>query len=148
MDGAFGLWAAAVARARAPAPPASSGADSWATDAHKWLNVPYDSGLAFCRDAAALRAAMASPPPPTSPRARSASRTSTLPELSRRARGVEVWAALRSLGRDGPGRPDRAHLRARPPLRRRPRAAGYEILNDVVLNQVLVSFGTPERPGG
>jgi glutamate/tyrosine decarboxylase-like PLP-dependent enzyme len=76
-------------------------ADSWATDAHKWLNVPYDSGLAFVRDANALQAAMAITAEylPTVSEQRNPS--DYTPELSRRARGVEVWAALRSLGRSG-----------------------------------------------
>src|SRR6185295_17023284 len=76
-------------------------ADSWATDAHKWLNVPYDCGLAFVRDARAMRAAMAITaeylPTETSER----NPSDYTPELSRRARGVEVWAALRTLGRTG-----------------------------------------------
>jgi glutamate/tyrosine decarboxylase-like PLP-dependent enzyme len=98
-DGAFGLWAT-VAPARAPLVAGVGEADSWATDAHKWLNVPYDSGLAFVRDAEARRAAMATA---------AAYRIQTdgrepdqyTPELSRRVRGVEVWAALKSLGRRG-----------------------------------------------
>ena len=85
----------------APRWTASELADSWATDAHKWLNVPYDSGLAFVRDADALRAAMAVTaeylPAPSGVR----NPSDFTPELSRRARGVEVWAALRSLGRSG-----------------------------------------------
>ena len=75
---------------------ASRDADSWATDAHKWLNVPYDSGLAFVRDADALRGAMSASAAYLAAAA-SASRP-VAPEMSRRARGVEVWAALRSLG--------------------------------------------------
>ena len=100
VDGAFGLWAAAAAR-RAHLLEGVALADSWATDAHKWLNVPYDSGLAFVRDAGALRAAMAVTaeylPAETGVR----NPSDYTPELSRRARGVEVWAALRSLGRSG-----------------------------------------------
>ena len=76
-------------------------ADSWATDAHKWLNVPYDSGLAFVRDAARAARGDGGRAPPTCRPASRASRTHYTPELSRRARGVEVWAALRSLGRAG-----------------------------------------------
>ena len=100
VDGAFGLWAAASPML-APMLRGVERADSWATDAHKWLNVPYDCGLAFSRDAEALRAAMAVTAeylPSDSPFRNPADFT---PELSRRARGVEVWAALRALGRDG-----------------------------------------------
>ncbi len=140
VDGAFGLWAAAVPELAALTAGMAE-ADSWATDAHKWLNVPYDSGLAFVRDPDALRAAMAITAeylPTESPQRNPADFT---PELSRRARGVEVWAALRSLGREGV-----AELVARTCRHARRFAqgfeeAGYRVLNDVVLNQVLVSFG-------
>ena len=100
VDGAFGLWAA-VAPTRAHLITGVGLADSWATDAHKWLNVPYDSGLAFVRDAPALSAAMsisADYLPTDSPHRNPSDFT---PELSRRARGVEVWAAMLSLGRNG-----------------------------------------------
>ena len=117
VDGAFGLWAAAAAR-RAHLVEGLGLADSWATDAHKWLNVPYDSGIAFVRDAEALRAAMAVTadylPAPSGVR----NPSDFTPELSRRARGVDVWAALRSLGRVGAGRPRRAQLPACRALRR------------------------------
>ncbi len=98
VDGAFGLWAAASPQL-AKLCPGLADADSWATDAHKWLNVPYDCGLAFVRDAHALRAAMAITAEylPTETTERNPS--DYTPELSRRARGVEVWAALRTLGR-------------------------------------------------
>ena len=145
VDGAFGLWAAAAPGARPSDGRRRSSADSWATDAHKWLNVPYDSGLAFVRDPAHLQRAMSVHGRLSDPGARTASPRQYTPELSRRARGIEIWAALRSLGRVGPGRPDRAHL---PPRRAAsPRgcaAAGCEVLNEVVLNQVLVSFGDAE----
>ncbi len=95
VDGAFGLWAAA-APSLAHLTAGMEEADSWATDAHKWLNVPYDSGLAFVRDAQALQAAMAITAEylPTVSEQRNPS--DYTPELSRRARGVEVWATLRS----------------------------------------------------
>ena len=111
------------AAARAPRRRASTHADSWATDAHKWLNVPYDSGLAFVRDADALRAAMAVDAPRTC-RAASRARNPSdyTPELSRRARGVEVWAALRSLGRAGLADLIERTCRHAPALRRRARA--------------------------
>jgi glutamate/tyrosine decarboxylase-like PLP-dependent enzyme len=142
VDGAFGLWAAA-SPATAGLLAGVEGADSWATDAHKWLNVPYDSGFALVTDREAVRAAMgvtAAYLPFTEDREPSAS----TPELSRRARGVEVWAALRTLGRSGVedlvDRDCRYARRFADGLRR----AGYEVLNDVVLNQVLVAFGDEE----
>jgi glutamate/tyrosine decarboxylase-like PLP-dependent enzyme len=144
IDGAFGLWAVA-APSRVYLTRGMGGADSWATDAHKWLNVPYDSGLAFVRQADALRAAMAITAeylPTESPNRNPSDYT---PELSRRARGVEVWAALRSLGRLGLSEMiDRTCRHARR-FAEGLQAAGYSVLNDVVLNQVLVSFGGPER---
>jgi glutamate/tyrosine decarboxylase-like PLP-dependent enzyme len=144
VDGAFGLWAAASPE-YSHLTRGVERADSWATDAHKWLNVPYDSGMAFVRDGEALRAAMAVTAEylPTASAERNPS--DYTPELSRRARGVEVWAALRSLGRSGVadlvGRNCRHAQRFAEGLR----AAGYQVLNDVVLNQVLVSFGEPEK---
>lgn len=144
VDGAFGLWAAA-APTRAFLASGIADADSWATDAHKWLNVPYDSGLAFVRDPENLRAAMAVTAEylPTETEQRNPS--DFVPELSRRARGVEVWAALKFLGRSGVAdlieRTCRHARRFADGLRQ----AGFTILNDVVLNQVLVSFGDPAR---
>ena len=144
VDGAFGLWA------RASAEQAHLGAgiekgDSWATDAHKWLNVPYDSGIAFVRDGDALRAAMTvtSEYLPTDTINRSPS--DYTPELSRRARGIEVWAALLALGRDGVEELVARHCRQARRFAEGLSAAGFEILNDVVLNQVLVAFGDAER---
>jgi glutamate/tyrosine decarboxylase-like PLP-dependent enzyme len=140
VDGAFGLWAAAVPSLEHLVAGLAA-ADSWATDAHKWLNVPYDSGLAFVRDGAALQAAMAITAEylPTGGAERNPA--DFTPELSRRARGVEIWAALRSLGRSGVadmigGCIDHARRFAEGL-----RAAGFEVLNEVVLNQVLVAFG-------
>ena len=143
VDGAFGLWAAA-APSCASLVDGIEDADSWATDGHKWLNVPYDNGMAFVRDAHALRAAMAITAeylPTVSEHRNPADFT---PELSRRARGVEVWAALRSLGRTGlTDLVERTCAYARR-FAEALSFAGYKVLNDVVLNQVLVSFGTPE----
>jgi glutamate/tyrosine decarboxylase-like PLP-dependent enzyme len=140
VDGAFGLWAAA-APARAHLAEGVAEADSWATDAHKWLNVPYDCGLAFARDPEALRAAMAITadylPPPSALR----NPSDYTPELSRRARGVEVWAALRALGRSGVAELVEGNCRHAARFAEGLRAAGFAVLNDVVLNQVLVSFG-------
>jgi glutamate/tyrosine decarboxylase-like PLP-dependent enzyme len=140
VDGAFGLWAAAVP-SLAHLTTGIEDADSWATDFHKWLNVPYDSGLALVRDPDALRAAMAVTAEylPTSSPFRNPS--DYTPELSRRARGVEVWAALRSLGRKGLVDLVERTCRHARRLAEGLRSAGYHVLNDVVLNQVLVAFG-------
>ncbi len=142
VDGAFGLWAA-VAPARAHLMSGVGTADSWATDAHKWLNVPYDSGLAFVRDPEPLRAAMGVTAAylPDSMMREPAAHT---PELSRRARGVEVWATIRALGRSGLADLVERDCRHATAFALGLKAAGFEILNDVVLNQVLVSFGDDE----
>jgi glutamate/tyrosine decarboxylase-like PLP-dependent enzyme len=139
VDGAFGLWAT-TATSTSPLAAGLAGADSWATDFHKWLNVPYDSGIAIVRDADALRAAMAITADylPTSEFRNPSDFT---PELSRRARGVEVWAALRSLGRAGVAELIERNCRQARRFAAGLQAAGFKILNDVVLNQVLVSFG-------
>jgi glutamate/tyrosine decarboxylase-like PLP-dependent enzyme len=143
VDGAFGLWAAAApARRRLVA--GFEGADSWAVDAHKWLNVPYDSGVVLVRDPPALRRAMAVHAAYLPPSARRDPCDYT-PELSRRARGVEVWAALRSLGRGGLADLVERTCRHASRFARGLAAAGHRVLNDVVLNQVLVSFGGDEE---
>ena len=142
VDGAFGLWAAAAPE-RAHLVAGVAAADSWATDAHKWLNVPFDSGLALVRDAEALRAAMAVTAEYLPPSGTQRNPGEYTPELSRRARGVEVWAALRSLGRRGLADVIETNCRLARRFADGLTAAGYEILNDVVLNQVLVSFGEP-----
>ncbi|MBW2596003.1 MAG: aspartate aminotransferase family protein [Deltaproteobacteria bacterium] len=143
VDGAFGLWAA-TAPSRAYLTEDIKNADSWATDAHKWLNVPYDSGLAIVRDTDALRAAMAITAEylPTSTPYRNPS--DYTPELSRRSRGVEIWAALRHLGRKGVAELIERCCRHARRFAEELGKAGYQILNEVVLNQVLVSFGDPE----
>jgi glutamate/tyrosine decarboxylase-like PLP-dependent enzyme len=144
VDGAFGLWAAA-APSRAHLIAGHEQADSWATDAHKWLNVPYDCGLAFVRDRDALQAAMAITAEylPTQSDIRNPG--DFTPELSRRARGVEVWATLRSLGRAGVAELVERNCAQARRFAERLSAAGFEILNEVVLNQVLVAFGDAER---
>jgi len=139
VDGAFGLWAAAAPRLRHLVAGVAE-ADSWATDAHKWLNVPYDSGITFVRNAAHLRDAM------TVGAAYLIAGTDRepchhTPDMSRRARGVEVWAALRSLGRTGLSDLVDRCCRYAARFAEGLRAAGFEIRNDVVLNQALVSFG-------
>ncbi|MFC1680319.1 pyridoxal phosphate-dependent decarboxylase family protein [Pseudomonadota bacterium] len=143
VDGAFGMWAAASPETR----PLVSGverADSWAVDGHKWLNVPYDCGVSLVRNQEALRRAMAVNAaylPPSAER----DPCNYTPELSRRPRAVEVWAALRSLGRSGVAElVERCCAHARR-FARGLEGAGFEVLNEVVLNQVLVSFGDPEK---
>jgi len=147
VDGAFGLWAAASPKYRHLVRGAEL-ADSWITDAHKWLNVPYDSALVLCRDTEAHRAAMTV----------SASyliqddagdvrdQVDWVPEFSRRARGFTVYAALRSLGRSGltelVERTCECAFRFGEEIVQIP---GVELLNDVVLNQVLFRFETDER---
>jgi glutamate/tyrosine decarboxylase-like PLP-dependent enzyme len=143
VDGAFGLWAAATPARRALAAGLAE-ADSWATDAHKWLNVPYDSGLALVRDGAALVAAMRTTAAYL-PEGETREPAHYTPELSRRARGVEVWAALRSLGRAGLADLIERNCRQATRFAEGLRAAGHRVLNDVVLNQVLVSFGDAEK---
>lgn len=142
VDGAFGLWAAA-APGRAYLTDGIDAADSWATDAHKWLNVPYDSGLAFVRDPAALKAAMAQSAAYYVAGEQREPMFYT-PETSRRARGVEVWAALRSLGRAGLADLVERTCTYAAAFADGLREAGYEVLSDVVLNQVLVSFGSDD----
>ncbi len=140
VDGAFGLWAA-VAPARAHLVAGVSEADSWATDAHKWLNVPYDSGLVFVRDPRHLRAAMAPAAAAYLPVVEAREPSHCTPEISRRARGIEIWAALRALGRAGLADLVERHCRYAAHFAERLSATGFSVLNDVVLNQVLVSFG-------
>lgn len=142
VDGAFGLWAAA-APGRAPLVAGVEHADSWALDAHKWLNVPYDSGVAICRDATALHGATAvSAAYLVHGGEREPSEYT--PELSRRARGVDIWAAMSSLGRSGIAELIERNCLQAVRFADGLRDAGFEILNDVVLNQVLVSFGDDE----
>jgi len=143
VDGAFGLWAAASPNKKHLIAGYEK-ADSWATDLHKWLNVPYDNGAAFVRYPESLLAAM-SLTAAYIPDTESREPFHYTPEVSRRARGIEVWAAMNQLGRKGlSGLVDRCCLHAQT-FAEKLSAAGFEILNDVVLNQVLVSFGTPEK---
>lgn len=143
VDGAFGLWAGASPR-HAHLLAGYEHADSWATDGHKWPNLPYDSGIVICRDAKQLRAAMSMTGDYLD---QSGGRIpyQYTPELSRRARGIEFYAALRTLGREGIAELiDRSCAHARR-FAEGLRAAGFHILNEVAINQVLVSFGSPER---
>jgi glutamate/tyrosine decarboxylase-like PLP-dependent enzyme len=146
VDGAFGLWARASRTHRALAPGVEL-ADSWATDAHKWLNVPYDCGVAIVRDREAHRAAMSSAAAYLI-QTRGAERDPTdwVPEFSRRARSLPVYATLRTLGREGVERlVDEGCARARQIAQRLAGEPGVRVLNDVVLNQVLVRFGDDDE---
>jgi glutamate/tyrosine decarboxylase-like PLP-dependent enzyme len=143
VDGAFGLWASAAPSKKHLADGINL-ADSWATDAHKWLNVPYDSGLAFVKNAESLRSAM-SLTAAYLPQGEHREPSQFSPELSRRSRGVEVWSALYSLGRVGLAELIERTCNHAKIFAEELKAAGFEILNDVVINQVLVSFGTPEK---
>ncbi|MGM9491351.1 pyridoxal phosphate-dependent decarboxylase family protein [Ideonella sp. YS5] len=140
VDGAFGLWARSCAALRALSDGVEQ-ADSWATDAHKWLNVPYDSGLAFVRDADALRAAMSVTAAYLPATAQERVPSDFTPELSRRARGVDIWAALSALGRQGVADLVERCCRHARRFAQGLSEAGHVIRNEVVLNQVLVSFG-------
>lgn len=150
VDGAFGLWAAATPAYRHLAR-GHDRADSWATDGHKWLNVPYDSGYAFVRDPEHHRAAM-SPLTASYIVYGSAERDQFhwVPEYSRRARGFATYAALRSLGRHGVAEQIERSCRQAARMAAALQAAGprVEILNDVVLDQVLVRFRPPTRGAG
>lgn len=143
VDGAFGLWARACAEKAALAD-GVDGADSWTTDAHKWLNAPYDCAVSIVRDRAALYEAMNSEAPYVPPD-ESAQRNLTL-EFSRRARGVATWAALRTLGRAGvEDLVARCCRHARLAAGMLRAADGVEVLNRVVLNQVLVRCKTDDQ---
>jgi glutamate/tyrosine decarboxylase-like PLP-dependent enzyme len=142
VDGAFGLWAAACPDL-AHLVDGHELADSWACDAHKWLNVPYDSGLAFIRDRESLRESLKL-------RADYLIQDLADPmeftlEASRRARGIEVWAALRNLGRRGVADLISGSCALARRFASQIANAGFDVLNDVVLNQVLVSFGSDEK---
>jgi glutamate/tyrosine decarboxylase-like PLP-dependent enzyme len=145
VDGAFGMWAATSATLR-HLTEGIEHADSWATDAHKWLNVPYDSGLVFCTHSAAHRAAMSSHASYlVHSEDRERDEMDWNPEFSRRARGFPVYAALRSLGRSGVADlVDRCCAHARRFAEALAQEPGVEVLNDVVLNQVLVRFLDPD----
>ena len=147
VDGAFGLWAAASPASRHLVAGVER-ADSWATDMHKWLNVPYDSGIAFCRHHDSHRAALGAQAAylvhadEAGPR----DELDWNPEFSRRARGFTVYAALRSLGRSGVAElVDNACAHARRFGEEIERLSGCEVLNEIVLNQVLFRFSTDEE---
>jgi glutamate/tyrosine decarboxylase-like PLP-dependent enzyme len=143
VDGAFGLWAGVSPRYRHLLHGFEQ-ADSWATDAHKWPNVSYDCGLAIVRNGEALRASMSLSAAYLPPGTRREPMYHT-PESSRRARGVELWAALKSLGRSGLAELVERTCAHAQRFAAGLRAAGHEVLNDVVINQVLVSFGDASK---
>jgi glutamate/tyrosine decarboxylase-like PLP-dependent enzyme len=143
VDGAFGYWAAVSPR-YAPLLAGAGAADSWAIDCHKWLNVPYDSAVAVVRKPEFLKTAMAMSAAYLTPGS-GREPWHFAPEASRRARGVELWAAMRSLGRSGLSELIERNCLQATMFADRLRAAGFTILNDVVLNQVLVSFGSAEE---
>jgi glutamate/tyrosine decarboxylase-like PLP-dependent enzyme len=146
VDGAFGLWAAAAPK-RAHLIDGVELAHSWATDGHKWLNVPYDCGIVLAREPGLLEAAMSASASYLAPGRDAGSQRHPFrftPEMSRRARSVPLWAALRSLGRTGLAQMIERCCRHAARLAEGLRNAGYAVLNDVVLNQVLVSFGEPD----
>jgi glutamate/tyrosine decarboxylase-like PLP-dependent enzyme len=146
VDGAFGLWAAVSPRFSHQLEGVDE-ADSWAVDGHKWLNAPYDSGIAIVRDHELLQRALA---------AGSAYLQSGVgrepchytPESSRRARAIDLWAALRSLGREGLKELIERNCHCATLFANGLRRAGFQVLNDVVLNQVLVSFGNADKTLG
>jgi glutamate/tyrosine decarboxylase-like PLP-dependent enzyme len=142
VDGAFGYWAA-LSPQYAPLLAGAGAADSWAIDCHKWLNVPYDSAVAVVRRPDYLKAAMAMSAAYLTPGS-GREPWHFAPEASRRARGVELWAAMRSLGRSGLAELIERNCRQAKTFADRLREAGFSILNDVVLNQVLVSFGSEQ----
>jgi glutamate/tyrosine decarboxylase-like PLP-dependent enzyme len=145
VDGAFGLWAAASPRLRHLVTGLET-ADSWATDAHKTLNVPYDCGVSVVVYPEAVRAAMGVRGAYLLRHATEPDPFDTVPEMSRRARGVPVWAALRSLGRSGVAAlVDRLVGNAQALAAGISQIDGTEVLNDVVYTQVCVSFGSDSR---
>lgn len=143
VDGAFGIWVLASSK-DAHLADGVVDADSWATDAHKWLNVPYDSGVALVRDRNALAQAMSI----TGSYLMTTDHRDAMnftPDSSRRARAVEIWAALKSLGRSGLADLVNRNCRQAQSLANGLRQEGVEILNDVVLNQVVVAFGDDDK---
>jgi glutamate/tyrosine decarboxylase-like PLP-dependent enzyme len=147
VDGAFGLWAAASPATR-HLTAGGDRADSWATDGHKWLNVPYDSGYAFCAHPDAHAAAMSFTAAYLTGHGQGGLRAPSdyVPESSRRARGFATWAALRQLGRTGVADlVDRCCGLARRFAEQLAEIDGVSVANDVVLNQVLAGFGDDDR---
>jgi glutamate/tyrosine decarboxylase-like PLP-dependent enzyme len=139
VDGAFGLWAAASAKTKSLVKGIDQ-ADSLAADAHKWLNSPYDCGLVFVKEQKSLFNAVAATAAYL-PEVNKREPFQYVPEMSREARGVPVWAALKTLGKKGLAKMIDDHCAMARQFADGLRKAGHSILNEVVLNQVLVSFG-------
>lgn len=144
VDGAFGPWGV-VSPLYAPLAEGLSDADSWAIDCHKWLNVPYDSGIVIVRKPEHLQTALSMGKAAYLTQSAEREPWQFTPDASRRARGIELWAAIRSLGRKGLREMIERNCRQAKLFADRLRTAGFTILNDVVLNQVLVSFGSSEQ---
>ncbi|MEM7282321.1 MAG: pyridoxal-dependent decarboxylase [Pseudomonadota bacterium] len=143
VDGAFGLWARFCSELSTQ----SAGiemADSWATDAHKWLNVPYDCGLVFCKEPKFLASAMRADAAYLDFQNQRDPSTYT-PELSRRARGIDTYVALKTLGKSGVSDLINRCCALAKRFARSLENAGFTVLNDVVLNQVLVTHPKPEK---
>ncbi len=136
VDGAFGLWAAASPKLR-HLTRGMQRADSWTTDTHKWLNTPYDCGMSICRHPAAVSRAMAFQAAYLAIGAQGVTLPITVPEMSRRARGIDVWATLRTLGRSGVARMIEATCQHTRQFAEGLADLGFELMNDVVLNQVV-----------
>lgn len=144
VDGAFGLWALA-SPAQAVRARDFVGADSWAMDAHKWLNVPYDSGIAIVRDPEALGRAMSISGAYLLLASEHRDALNLTPDSSRRARAVEVWAALKLLGRSGLAELVSRNCAQARKIADELKQGSVEVLNEVVLNQVVVAFGDDDR---
>jgi len=144
VDGAFGLWAA-LSPLYAPLLEGVSAADSWAIDCHKWLNVPQDSGIVVVRDPEHLRRALSTGNAAYLTQSAGREPWQYTPDASRRARGVELWAAMRSLGRSGLREMIERNCHQAKLFADRLQDAGFSVLNEVALNQVLVFFGSPEQ---
>lgn len=145
VDGAFGLWAAAAPGTQ-PLTKGVAHADSWAADAHKWLQIPYDCGVVVVRDRGAQQRAMGSTASYL-PQEERRNPADYAPELSRRARGIAVWAMLKALGRSGVAEMIERHCSiARHIADRLAQEPGLTVLNDVVLNQVVLTCGDANDP--
>jgi glutamate/tyrosine decarboxylase-like PLP-dependent enzyme len=145
LDGAFGMWAA-VSEKHKYLVEGLNQADSWAMDGHKWLNTPYDCGIAFVRDARTHRAAFMLSNAPYLQFGKTDAREPLeyTPEASRRARGIEVWAALKELGREGVANLIKRNCEQAQMFANGFRQAGFDVPHEVVINQVMVSFGNDE----
>jgi len=141
VDGAFGLWAKASKKHKYLLEGYEK-ADSWATDAHKWLNVPYDSGLAFVKHEHALKAAMAITASYLPSENAGRNPSDYTPELSRKARGIDIYAVLHHLGKSGVEELVNRCCECAQQFADGFSRAGFEVMNDVVLNQVVVNFGS------